>query len=801
VTVVGAGGIGKTTVAIEVGHNMLDAFAGAVLFVDLGMLSDPKLVTTAVASMLGLSIQSNDPLPGLIAFLRHRRVLLVLDTCEHLIEAAATLAARLFAAAPDVHILATSREAMQVEGERVYRLAPLACPSGDGEITAAVVQRFPATKLFIEKAAASGAKLDLNGSDAAIVADICRQLDGVALAIELAARRVEAYALRQIATHLDQRLALLWAGRRSAPPRQKTLRATLEWSYGLLSELERTVLRRLAVFVGSFTIDAALAVAVSATVDQAAVFGAVDSLVSKSMVAAQPVGAMMRYRLLDTTRAYALEIGSDDAERSKSVARHACYYRDWLRQTGAASRVVSRGAERADHLVAINNIRAALVWCFSEEGDVRIGVELATAAAPVFLADSLLPECHRWSERTLRERQDADIGGWREMHLQAALGVSLMFTRGGLDAARVALERSLAIAESRGDASEELQVLGPLQMFYLRRGDFRTALHYATRCCTAAEGLDDLIATTMARALLGTSLHLCGDQRGARTELEAALRHEPLLERTTTICIGFECSILARGLLARTLWMLGYPVQAAAQARRAVKDAAEMGHPLTLSIALIWAISVFLQIGDLESAEAHIDWQVSCAGSHSLAPHLAVGRAFEAELAIRRGRGTGGIESLEASLEVLRTAPYALLTTPLKIVLIEALVTGGRLDEGFVLLDSTIHEVESNGDVCYMPELLRVRARLLLAGSSTSGDVAQQYLLQSLEISREQGARAWELRAGTDLARLWIERGHAEQARALLQPLAGQYADGEEATDVEAARSLLKTFGEAGSGA
>ena len=200
-----------------------------------------------------------------MAYLRDKRVLLILDTCEHLIEAVAALAASLIEQAPQVHILATSREALRIEGEHVYRLDALACPPDAPGLTAAAVQKFPAAQLFVERVVASGAHLRISDLDAPIVASICRKLDGVALAIELAARRVESYGLQQTAVLLDQRLTLLWLGSRTAPPRQKTLQATLDWSYGLLSDLERVVLRRLAVFVGHFTLDAALEVAASAT--------------------------------------------------------------------------------------------------------------------------------------------------------------------------------------------------------------------------------------------------------------------------------------------------------------------------------------------------------------------------------------------------------------------------------------------------------------------------------------------------------------------------------------------------------
>ena len=791
VTIVGPGGVGKTTVAVTVGHHLIEAFAGIALFVDLGMISDARLVATAVASMLGLSVQSEDATPNLIAYLRDKRILLILDTCEHLIEAVATLAANIVAAAPDVHILATSREALQVEGEQVYKLDALACPPDDPQLTAATLQKFPATQLFVERAMASGARLDLNDADAAIVVGICRKLDGVALAIELAARRVESHGLQQTAALLDQRLTLLWVGPRTAPPRQKTLQATLDWSYGLLSELERVVLRRLAVFVGHFTLDAALAVVTSATVDQSHVFGAVDSLVAKSMVATRPIGAMMRYRLLDTTRAYALELSVDDAELADLAVRHATYYRRWLEQTGIEWPTLSTGAERAPHFAGLNNVRVALEWCFGANGNAQVGVELATAAAPVFLAMSLLPECHRWSERGILALDDATRGGLEEMHLQAAMGVSLMFTRGGRDAARVALNKSFAIAQERGGALDQLRLLGPLNMFYLRTGDFKSALRYAEDCSAIAGTVDDSVAAALAHSILGISLHLSGDLAGARAELEAAVRREPRSQRTTTIYLGFESKCLAGAILARTLWLQGHPAQAMERARQTVKEAARMEHSLTLAIALIWGISVLLWTGDLQNAEEHVDWLIANSESHSLAPYLAVGRGFQGELAIRRGDARDGVDSLLASLEKLHAMPYELLTTPLNISLVQGLAATGRFAEGMTLIDETIRLIETNGDICYLPELLRVKGDILLSMPQLSVDDAERHFMQSLELSRRQGARAWELRTATDLATLLAGRRQSERARALLQPVFEQFVEGSDTADLKAAERLL----------
>jgi len=795
VTIVGAGGVGKTTVAVAVAHEVTEAFAGAVLFVDLGMLSDPKLAATAVASMLGLSIQSDDATPTLIAYLRDRRFLLVLDTCEHLIEAVAALASHILQAAPGVHILATSREALRVEGEHIYKLDPLACPPDDPMLTAAVAHTFPATQLFVERAAASGAHFDSSDAEAAIMASICRKLDGVPLAIELAAGRVEAHGLQQTAELLDQRLTLLWPGQRTAPPRQKTLQATLNWSYGLLSPLERAVLRRLAVFVGHFTIEAALAIAVSGPIDAAVVFGAIDSLVAKSMVATRPIGAMMRYRLLDTTRAYALQTRVDDLDVADLAARHATYYRRWLEQTGIEWPTLSTGVQRAPHFAGLNNVRAALEWCFGVDGNVAIGVGLAAAAAPVFLAMSLLTECHRWSQRAILALGDTTRGGIEEMHLQSGLGMSLMFTRGHTEVARAAFARGLEIAEQRGDLRDQMLLFGPLHMFHFRIGDFRGSLQYAERSAAVARTGEDPAAVALAHCLTGMTLHCMGNLNAARAELEATLRHAPGAQRTQTIYLGFDYYIWAGIALARTLWMQGYPTQAVERLRQTVSDAERLDHPVTLTLVLHWAAALFLWTGDLLSAEKHLDWFISRAETHSMGPYLAVGVGIKGELAIRRGDAKRGVEEIQACLDKLHAARYELITTSLNIALVRGLTAMGRFAEGITLIDETVRLVETNGDLAFMPESLRVKGRLLLSMPNPDQDGAQSCLVESLELSRRQGARGWELRAAIDSAVLLDAQGRRERARALLRPVFDQFVEGYETADLKAAERLLSTWG------
>jgi predicted ATPase/DNA-binding winged helix-turn-helix (wHTH) protein len=795
VTIVGAGGVGKTTVAVAVGHHLTEAFHGAVLFVDLGMLSDPKLVTTAAASMLGLSVQSDDAQPSLMAHLHDKRLLLILDTCEHLVEAVAALAENIMEFAPQVHILATSREALRVEREHVYRLDALACPPDAPGLTAAAVQEFPATQLFLERAAASGARLELSDAEAPILADICRKLDGVALAIELAARRVESHGLQQTAALLDQRLTLLWHGSRTAPPRQKTLQATLDWSFELLSGAERAVLRRLAVFVGHFTLDAALEVVTSATLDRSAVFGAIDSLVAKSMLATRPIGAMVRYRLLDTTRAYALEIRIDDAEAADLAVRHATYYRRWLEQTGTEWSTLSTGTERSPHFAALNNVRAALKWCFGENGNVEVGIGLAAAAAPVFLAMSLLPECHAWSERGLAALDDATRSSPEEMHLQAALGVSLMLTRGNSHAAKAALVRSLAIAEDVGDAPNQLQMLSLLYMFHHRIAAFKTNVDYAKRSFAVSERVDDPVAVALAHCFLGVSLYHSGDIEGARIELEAALRPGPGHRQTSTIYVDYEHYNFAGIALARVLWLQGHPVQALHRAHQSIEDADATGHPVPLSRALIWSIAVFLAAGDFDSAEHYIERFIDHSQSHSLGPYLAVGRGYQGALAVRRGEAKAGVADLRACLKAIHAVGYELLATGFNIALVQGLAALGQFAEGMTLVDETIRRIETNGDNLFMPELLRLKGALLLSLPQCRIEEAEKCFTQSLELSRRQGARAWELRTAADLAALWAEQGKRKKARELLQPVFDQFVEGLDTPDLQAAQRLLATLG------
>lgn len=325
VTLVGPGGIGKTTVAIAAADQLRPSYRDGVRFIDFAPITDPLLVPATVAAALGLADGSQEATAKVIDLLKHKQTLLVLDNCEHVIDAAAFLAEALLAGAANLHILATSREPLRANAEWVLRPPPLEIPAPASTLTAEQALAFSAIELFNQRAMASLEGFELRDADVPVVAEICRQLDGLPLAIELAAARVEVFGLRGIATRLVDRLNLLTLGRRTALPRHRTLRAALDWSYDTLLPLEQTALRRLAVFTGSFNITAAGRVIADEGIDVAAVPDVVCSLAAKSLITVDTAAEQASYRLLDTSRAYALEKleGSEESVEIKRRYTHS----------------------------------------------------------------------------------------------------------------------------------------------------------------------------------------------------------------------------------------------------------------------------------------------------------------------------------------------------------------------------------------------------------------------------------------------------------------------------------------------
>jgi predicted ATPase/DNA-binding winged helix-turn-helix (wHTH) protein len=784
VTIAGPGGMGKTTVAVSVAHAMLDEFDGVARFIDLAPVSDDAYVASTLAQTLGVLAHSGDAASGIVNFLRDRRMLLVLDSCEHVIGAVAELAERIFREAPEVHILATSREALRVEGERVHQLLPLACPPS-GVVTAEQALAYPAVQLFVERAAAGATRFELGDADAPAVAQICRELDGIALAIELAAGRIEAYGVQGVAALINKSITLLWHGRRTAVPRHQTMNAVLEWSYNLLTEVERAVLRRLSVFVGFFSLEAAQVAAGQPDADGRDVMEAVANLVAKSLLAADSGGKAVRYRLLDSTRVYALRKLIECGESAAVAMRHASYYRTVLER--AAAPVSDRGE-------ILGNLRAALDWSLSEGGDVEIGTALAAQAAPLLLEMSLLSECRAWTERAIACLGDALRGTRREMELQASLGQSLMFTSGKSEEVRSAFLRGLELAEALGDTAFQLRLLAGFGSLLLRMGDFRGAVEIARRLEAVARTVDDPVAVGAARSMLGVALDSTGNIADAEKSCEAALKEPGDTHWVRTARLGFNPRILALSGQARSRWLRGECDRAAAVAQYAIEQADLLDHPVTLAIALIWAGSVFLWRGDWSREEEIIDRLASHATKHSLAPYQAVAMGLRGEVEIKRGRPDVGINLLRESLQGVHANRYEMRTGVFMNALAEGLNDLRQHAAALAAIDEAIDLVERQGAYLNMPEALRIKGEILANTPGADTQHSEQYLLEAIRWSQEQAALSWELRAAISLASLRLKQGRIEPARLVLAPVYRRFAEGHDTADLVAARNLLQNM-------
>ncbi len=370
VTLVGSGGVGKTRAALAVGANLLDRYADGVWFVELAPLQSGDYIPTAVAQAIGISLRgAGKALDVLARALKHKEALLILDNCEHLIAEAAGVTAAITRECPHVRILATSRQSLDVTGEARYRVPSLASPpAATSPPTLADAARFPAVALFVQRGASADNGFELTESNVATIGEICRRLDGIPFAIELAAARLRVVSPEQLRALLDDRFRVLGSGNRSVLPRHQTLRALIDWSYDLLAQRERVLFRALSVFVNGFTLEGAMALGRAEDGEDIEVLDALAALVDQSLVMADPAGDLTRYRMLESTRAYAREKMVGAGEATACATRHLRYVRDLVVAANARRELTGR-AFHLDSVVAteLEDVRSALEWAARSE--------------------------------------------------------------------------------------------------------------------------------------------------------------------------------------------------------------------------------------------------------------------------------------------------------------------------------------------------------------------------------------------------------------------------------------------------
>lgn len=779
VSVVGAGGIGKTTVAIAALHAVYRDFDGDVHFIDLSCIADRTLVHATVAVGLGMAHCVDDE-RAVEAHLADRRALIVLDCCEHLIDDVARFADNILRTCPHIRFLVTSREVLRVVGEYVHRLQPLAFPAAGAGLTGPEALAYPAVRLFVERAAAGGVGYVLTDDDAPLVSRLCRELDGIALAIELAASRIEALGLRTVTQHLAG-ASLLWPGRRTASARHQTLRATLDWSFNLLPDDEKALLRRLSVFAGTFSLDAALAVCCPGQGEFVAM-ELLANLVSKSLVSVDAGASALRYRLLDTTKSYCRALLRESAEHDAVARRHADYFYDWIVR-GA------RAPGTTDPIdLELPDLRAALDHFLSGDHAVK-ALELAATACPLLLQASQLVECSRWADAVLAHLPPAQAGSHLEMRLQGVLGQSLMFLgsgRGGRAAA--AFRRSIDLAEQLADPQATLHLLGGYLVLLHREGAYTAALDVACRAQALLPALDDPHARFMVDSLMGVCLHMVGRIDDAVRHWNACFRYTTGAPHVLDSKPGFEFHIRALCGMSRTLWLTGRYAQAFALADETIQKAKERGHAVTYCIALIWAGSVYSDARDTARI-AGVAAELERVGKqHSLEPYRRVAAILEGQILILQGQPAPGCERIRTAVEALHVYGYEMVTSAALTLMAQGLSDLCLHAASLAMCDETEAMIRAGGDLLRLPAFLTTRGRCLVKVSRI--DDAERSFAEAIDLARAQNAWSGELRASLALAELRVGQGRGGDVSALLRPFV-EAAREEDSPDLRQARSLL----------
>ena len=729
---------------------MIAEYEHGVWLVDLAPLGDPRLVPSTVATVLGLAVRTEDSLRDLVAAVRDRRMLLLLDNCEHLIEAVAELATAIISGAPRATVLVTSREPLAMTGEREYRIAALGIPQASSRPTAAEVATFPAVQLFVERVTAILEDFALTDKNAPAIAEICRRLDGLPLAIEFAAPRVEVLGVEGLAARLDDSLQLLGARRRTTIARHRTMRAVVDWSYGLLGEDKQRFLRSLGIFAGGFTAEAAAGVAVDAAKTRNSAIDSLADLVAKSLVVLDASGAQPRFRLLDTTRAYTIEKLDSSGERERMARRHAEYYLTLLKRAETEAPARPTAEWLADYAQEIDNLRVALDWAFSPNGDGSLGVALTTASAPLFLRLSLLVECRRRAKLALGALEATGTPDPREeMRLHAAIGASLP----GVFEMESAFARALDIARTLDDREYQLsRALRGLNFCKIRNNSYSAALSFAEKFHELAARRMNLSDQFVGERMLGSAKYFLGDLVGARHHLEQVLTRYAATDlsqrdvRFQDVSFQIDGLLSAHVFLTTVLWLQGLSDQAIRMAEQSVAEAQASGNVSLqcFALALAACCPVALSTGNLSAAADYTRQLIELSSRHGLSHWAPYGPRYRRVIALKgdnvgtrsRPADDGASKNSDQSDPNFRSLPG--LTE-----LVEALTKAGRNVDALKLLDESA--AQTSEACCFTPEFMRLRGELLLLQTAPASltKPAEDLFRQALDLAHQQGALWW----------------------------------------------------------
>jgi predicted ATPase/DNA-binding winged helix-turn-helix (wHTH) protein len=781
ITIVGSGGIGKTSLVLAATPSWLTDSGYDVHFVDVALVSEPSTVATTVASVILGTKVHEDVVVALLNELWDRRLLIILDNCEHVIPAVARLCETLLSSTQFVKFIATSREALRIPGEWIHRLSALPTPPADQTITAAEALRYPSVQLFVERAIANVDIFEFRDPDVAAVGNICRRLDGVPLSIEFAAARVDLFDVHSIAERLDDRFTLLTKGSRNALPRQESLLAVLEWSCGLLSADRKIVLSRLSVFAGYFGVDDAIDVVHGDGISRQAALESLSDLVAKSMLLADASGPSVSYRLLETTRAYAYEKLKEAGEANVVHRRHA------QRFLGACKMLATLEADHHILRQTMVDVRVALDWSFGPNGDAILGVDLAAAATPIILQLTALREYRRYIEIALNslaekpdsEKGDSDIRA--EISLRTAQALAVIFLNKGYAELQDRLERARKLSIDTGDTAHELRVLWLQYGIAFLQGNYDRALERAELYSARADKSAEKGAHLVSCRLRGGALGDLGRYAEAQELLEKALRIDRK-EVTGVRINAYEMDqwVAARAKLLKILWLRGQPDDAKAEAHQCLAEAQKVGQEQMTCFALAFhIIPVFVWRGDLNDAMSFVSQLLKL--SHNVSYHYQEWGLLYRQFLDAVTSATNRSGMLSEVSHIAKVPAHADMLATFDVTL---------------LRPDVLARARANHAIWIAPEVLRASAHRLVTGTKNFASTsAEATLLRSLELARSQGAKGWELRSATSLALLYKRRHRRAEAYNVLEDVLNRFTQGYDTKDVKTAVQLLSELG------
>jgi predicted ATPase/DNA-binding winged helix-turn-helix (wHTH) protein len=795
VTLTGPGGIGKTSLALKVARGVVGEFADGGWLVELASLSDAALVPGALASALRLPTGPSSVTPEAVArYIGNKNLLLVLDNCEHLIVAVATLAETLLALCPHTTIMTTSREILRIQGEHVYRVLPLEVPAA-GRDEADHILGHSAVVLFITRTSALDTDFSPRASELPSIGTVCRQLDGIPLAIEFAAAHASTFGVQSVVAGLRDRFALLTRGRRTALPRHRTLRGVLDWSYELLSEAEQRLLRHLAIFCGGFTVEAAAAVVNEGGVDLSLVMEGIASLVTKSLVVLDRDTAS-RWYLLETIQAYGCEQLARHDETDRAARRHAEYFRDLFMPPPSSLNMRLSDADLVSRIREIDNVRAALDWSFSLVGEIDVGRDLTAAYALVWLHRALNSECRERCEQALLGLEpDGRQNMWRRMLLQIALATALHGSADESERAKAMATEAFEFAESLGDFDTQVWALATLAVWNGMDREHSAARTAVERLRRIADRVGDPAMVAVANRRMGSQHYMDGRFREAQQSLERVLRFRFAIDdqQPAFWSFPFHHPSMSRAMLAEVLLLRGFAERAFNEAQANLDESDVMDHQLSLHRLFIFRVCwIAILTGDLVTADREIAGMIELSTRLNATFWLATGRTLAAKVMVKRRAFAEALSTLRGVLD-MRGRTRQLFSQDFKGTMAEAFAGLGQSDEALVAIDDAIDSANQPGaEVWYLPEFLRIKGEILLQQAADgSASAAEDCFNQAAKIAREQGALFWELRIALSFARLRNMQGRHDEARQILAPVYERFTEGFETADLRAARALL----------